>query len=216
MNRAFTFLLFLVTSSFAGEPYRVKDAGNNNLELITPYGTKYIVGDFSHEGQLNYRLTIPLSELKPEPSPTPTPDPNAPAGPSAVNVAPLAPRELSSIEEHEIERTKKIKITETTEEILPPRKAPEGPPRVIVEYDDTDRFVLEANRLYNRGKFYESANVIEELLRKNPTYVRGWIMKGSVMHMQGQRDLAKKAWQQALSLDPQNPEIKSILKSYTK
>jgi tetratricopeptide (TPR) repeat protein len=82
------------------------------------------------------------------------------------------------------------------------------------QLENTDQLVLKANELYNRGKFKEAADYVEELLRRDPKHVRGWIMKGSLMHALGQKDLARKSWQQALELEPNNPQIKNILGSY--
>lgn len=79
------------------------------------------------------------------------------------------------------------------------------------QMENTDQLVLKANELYNRGKFKEALAYVEELLMRDPKHVRGWIMKGSLMHVQGQNDLAKEAWQHALDLDPNNSQIKAIL-----
>jgi len=87
----------------------------------------------------------------------------------------------------------------------------EEPRKIIVEYDESDRLILEANRLYNRGKYFEATTYVDQLLRKKPDYARGWIMKGSLMFVQKQNDLAKKAWEKALELEPENGEVKAML-----
>ncbi len=86
--------------------------------------------------------------------------------------------------------------------------------RAMQDYDDTDRLVLEANHLYNQGRFYDASNVVEEILKRNPKYVRALLMKGSLMYVQGQKDLAKKAWEEASLLQPGDKEIKGIMERY--
>lgn len=81
-------------------------------------------------------------------------------------------------------------------------------------YDDTDKLVLEANRLYNQGRYYDSTLVVEAIIKKNPKYSRAWLMKGSLMYVQGQKDLAKKAWEEALALSPNDAEIRTALERY--
>ena len=76
---------------------------------------------------------------------------------------------------------------------------------------DDDQLILEANRFYNDGKFEESLKFVEELLRRSPGTVRGWVMKGSLLHVLGQKDMARKSWQHALELDPSNQQIQNIL-----
>jgi len=93
-------------------------------------------------------------------------------------------------------------------------RKPNAIPDTPSEYDSTDRLILEANHLYNRGKFYEASVYVEELIRKNPGFVRAWVMKGSLLYVQGYSDLAKKAWAQAAQLDPADPQVKDILKRY--
>lgn len=170
-------------------------------ELVTPYGIKEIVGDMGANGNMNYRIEFPLEDLKPPTQPEMSRSPSSPeneeweewtdeeetASGGSENSCHKENREMSSL-----------------------------PPKVVVEYDDADRYVVEANRLYNRGKFYDATAVVEELLRKKPDHVRGWVMKGSLMKVQGQKDLAKSAYEQALKLDPNNLELKKLVENNKK
>jgi len=81
-------------------------------------------------------------------------------------------------------------------------------------YDDTDRLVLEANHLYNQARYFDATLIVENILKKNPKYVRAWLMKGSLMYVQGQKDLAKKAWDEAVNLAPQDQEVRMVLERY--
>lgn len=179
-------------SSPQQQAYQVVPNGNN-LELITPYGRRILFGDQALKKAGNYRFEIPLSELRP-----PAVEAEKPAAPPSPTViyAPMG-REPAS-EKNETPNPN-------------PPAAPVTPPRVVVEYDNSDRLILEANRLYNRGKYYEAALTVEELLVKRPELPRAWVMKGSLMYVQGQRDLAKNAWQKALELDPENKEVQNFL-----
>jgi len=77
---------------------------------------------------------------------------------------------------------------------------------------DVSSLIVEANRLYNQGDFRHALGYVDEVNQREPQNVRGWIMKGSLMHVMGHRDLAKQAWQKALELDPANQQIQRILK----
>ena len=55
---------------------------------------------------------------------------------------------------------------------------------------------------------------METILKKNPKYVRGWLMKGSLMYVQGQKDLAKKAWDEAVTISPDDTEVRTALERY--
>lgn len=79
------------------------------------------------------------------------------------------------------------------------------------EMPQNDSLILKANELYNKGKFLEAFSYVEELLRRDHKNVRGWIMKGSLLHVTGQKDLAILAWKEAANIDPDNQEIKKIL-----
>ena len=78
--------------------------------------------------------------------------------------------------------------------------------------EDESTLIVEANRLYNEGKFTDSLKYVDEIIRRNPKNMRGWVMKGSLMHVMGQKDLARDAWQKAHEIDPKNEEIGRILK----
>jgi tetratricopeptide (TPR) repeat protein len=81
-------------------------------------------------------------------------------------------------------------------------------------YDYGDRMVVEVNHLYNLGKYYEASVWVEELIRKRPKYTRAYIMKGSLMWVQGHKDIAKKTWEEALNLEPNNDEVKTLLERF--
>lgn len=197
----FTFFSCLLFAD-SNENYRVHETPAG-IELITPYGKKLIMGDYAPDGGFNYNISIPMSEIKPLTTPTPsaTPQPQSPT----VMMMPGFPGQGGTINENTT-----VTVTKKIEE---ERREPASPipPKIIVEYDETDRMVLEANRLYNKKKFYDSTQVVEEILRRKPDYTRAWVMKGSLMYAQKQPDLAKKAWQQALLLEPNNEQVKSLL-----
>ncbi len=164
------------------EELKVRQNGNN-IEVVTPYGKRMIFGDQGFKQAHDYKLEIPLDELRP-------PKPKTVAAPPPE---PAKPERIVATEEPK------------------PEPPAETPPKVVLEYDYSDRLVLEANRLYNRRKFYEATITVDELLTRRPDYPRGWVMKGSLMYVQGQRDLAKSAWERALELDPENAQVKQYL-----
>lgn len=80
--------------------------------------------------------------------------------------------------------------------------------------DSEEMLVVQANRLYQENKISESLQFVEELLRRNPGHIRGWMMKGSLMHTLGHKDFAKQAWDKAAELDPSNEQMKNVKESY--
>jgi hypothetical protein len=174
--------------------YQVIPNGNN-LELVTPYGRRILFGDRGLKDARGYRIEIPLSELRPPEKAKPDSD--------------LSEEKLRELLKEKDRREQEEK--DRAEKESAARKRDLASQRMIVEYDDTDRLILEANRLYNRGKYYEASLTVEEILSKKPELPRAWVMKGSLMFVQGQKDLAKNAWQKALELDPANSQVKAYL-----
>ncbi|MGE4233684.1 MAG: tetratricopeptide repeat protein [Bacteriovoracia bacterium] len=86
-------------------------------------------------------------------------------------------------------------------------------PKSPSEIDDSDDLIVEANQLYYKGKFRDALKYIDEVLRRKPENVRALIMKGSLMHVLGQKDAAKKSWQKAVKLDPENKDLKTLVGS---
>ncbi len=172
--------------------YQVVPNGNN-LELITPYGKRILFGDRGLRESRGYRIEIPLSELRPP----------------ELTKAPPSPRDPASLPGDETVKKpdgdSKGDSLESPKSLALPEKA------VAPIYDDTDRLILEANRLFNRGKYYAASLTVEDLLSKRPDYARAWVMKGSLMYVQGQKDLAKVAWKKAVELDPSNEQVKAFL-----
>jgi hypothetical protein len=173
--------------------YQVVPNGNN-LELITPFGKRILFGDRGLRESRGYRIEIPLSELRP---------PEPPKVPPEREVA-STPREDAG---KNLDGAPKDESAQSSKGLALPEKNQASVPL----YDDTDRLILEANRLYNRGKFYAASLTVEDLISKRPDYARAWVMKGSLMYVQGQKDLAKTAWKKAIELDPSNEQVKAYL-----
>jgi len=177
-------ILFLISSIplQAYTSYFATESGNK-IEVIMPDGKKKIIfGELNLPSVGSYKIEIPLKSLK---EPFEIKD------------------QIKKLEEgvnDKKEEPVKTDVNEASEK------------KLIVEYDNTDRLVVEANYLFNQGRYYEATIYVEELLRKNPNFSQGWAMKGSLLYVQGYKDLAKKAYDQALKLDPNNEEVKSFLK----
>jgi tetratricopeptide (TPR) repeat protein len=202
--KAAALLMGIACASAIAAGWKIREGKDGATELYTPYGVKEVVGELAPTGTASYRVEIPLEDFKPEP----TPDSEKKSAGEEKH------QRWETIIEKEI--TKTVPGEGNTCTNCDKREPASVPPRVIVEYDDSDRYVVEANRLYNRGKFYDATNVVEELLRKKPDHVRGWVMKGSLMHVQGHKELAKAAYQTAFKLDPNNEEIKKLVEKYYK
>lgn len=216
--KAVFYILFFSFIAFGVEEYEFKaKEQENQLVIKTPWGEKTVVGDY---GMGEYRLEIPIEDLEPdyikkkrlmgkgggEGGGT-----NSENNNNTINSTNST--NSNTVESAKEKETiiKETRFLNGDADFIGPKPLP---PKVTVEYDDSDRLVLEANRLFNRRKFDEALSTIDELLRRKPNYIRGWIMKGSVMYVRGHKDLAKTAWNQALTLDPNNEDVKSILEKY--
>lgn len=178
--------------------FKVRETGNK-IEVTSPWGVKSYETEFNLGAMKHYKIEIPLEDLRP--------------AMKAQMDRPESPRELASTPGAPGSVTGSCENPRGNPSEYADRK-PNAIPDTPSEYDSTDRLILEANHLYNRGKFYEASVYVEELIRKNPGFVRAWVMKGSLLYVQGYSDLAKKAWAQAATLDPADPQVKDILKRY--
>lgn len=193
----------------SADDYQVRESAAN-LELRTPWGKKNISGDFSPSAVGSYRFEIPISDLKPDAK---AKDENGEVSKSFQDV-----RITNSYDPSGLEKLGKLRDSEPEkrEPASTPTPGPTPPARLVIEYDDTDRLVLQANRLFNLGKYFDASLVVDELVRKRPEFVRGWVMKGSLLKVQGYNDLALKAWERALVLEPGNKEIRGLAGTMTK
>jgi hypothetical protein len=79
------------------------------------------------------------------------------------------------------------------------------------DYLDVSSLAVEANRLYSVGQFKASLGFVEEILKREPNSLRGWSMRGSLMHVLGHADIAKASWKKALQLDPKNENLRKLV-----
>jgi len=219
MKRNWPLILVSLISvhTFAADQFSVKESGDN-LELVTPWGTKTLVGDIGFKNNGNYRIEIPLEDLRPVfPSkPTPAEAEEKPDEPPKKKLTKKEPKASEASEDDDDDSTDEPEEPKAKQpnKDRQPQSIPQIASPLTVEYDDTDKLVLEANHFYNQGRYFEATEDVEEILRKKPDYVRGWIMKGSLMYVQNQKDIAKKAWEKAQTLEPENAQVKSLLERY--
>jgi tetratricopeptide (TPR) repeat protein len=194
-----SFMLAWGTNPIPEIGFKVRETGNK-LEVTSPWGVKSYETEFNLGAMKHYKIEIPLEDLRP--------------AMKAQMDRPESPREIASVPGSSAATV--VGSCENPRGTQPEyaERKPNAIPDTPSEYDSTDRLILEANHLYNRGKFYEASVYVEELIRKNPGFVRAWVMKGSLLYVQGYSDLAKKAWAQAAALDPADPQVKDILKRY--
>ncbi len=167
----------------------------NQLELKTPYGTIHIPTGFG--ANMPYRLSIPVEQLK--------------KGGTVVEDAAKAPEKAEEPGKTGPGAAPTLFPAPSPALGMNPGSPP-GPTTVVV--DDADSLVVDANRLFNRRRFYEALTVVDQLLRKRPAYTRGWLMKGSLLLVQGHKELAIKAWSKAKEIEPENQEVLSVLEKY--
>jgi tetratricopeptide (TPR) repeat protein len=90
-----------------------------------------------------------------------------------------------------------------------------GDPAAVHNFKtDVDALLLQANDSFLASEPKAALGAVEQALDASPNNVRALMMKGSLMHVLGERDMAKKSWQKALALDPANQEIRKVLEKY--
>lgn len=219
-------LLVLPCSSSYSErgEYKVQEKGNQ-LEVTSPWGKKTYTSATRLDVMKNYRIAIPIRDLMPvgaEESWDDWYDPDDWFDNEAAAKFDEAGAGTSTTTNN-VTNAQGQPIT--INNILPPGVTPTPTPSPTpaekkaeaekeAEIDDTARLVVEANRFYNQGKYYEAQLYVEEVLRKKPKFVRAWIMKGSLLWVQGHKDLAQEAWQSVLAFDPENKQIKDLMMRY--
>lgn len=195
------------------EDFKAKEVGGR-LEINSPYGVKIFTSDFDLEHAHNYKIEIPLKDFRP-------PEGEQPKDKAADTTSPERALSSSEEEEEEEDDSKDESVAKEDEEEDDEENedaSPKKKKRKIVEVEDTTddvgRLVYEANHFFNQGKFYEAMAHVDELTKRRPDFVRGWIMKGSLLYVQGEKNLAKEAWEKALEIEPGNVEIKNYLSRY--
>lgn len=79
---------------------------------------------------------------------------------------------------------------------------------------DYDALAYKGLILYDLGDL-EGLELIEKIIEQHPEYARGYQLKGNILHQQRKFQLAKIAFEKALSLDKRNPDfIESITQIY--
>lgn len=175
-------------------PYRVYEMPERT-DLLAPDGRRrQIYGNFGPDGQGSYRVEIPVAALKP--TETPTIATTAPAKEAAAAATPTAT----------------ASPTATSVACAPtPTEAPKRKTASDETLGDIDPLVVKANRLFNQRKYVEASEYVDEILRRRPDYVRGWLMRGSLHQVLGHRDLAEAAWARAKELSGDDPAVTRAL-----
>ncbi|MBI1860717.1 MAG: hypothetical protein HYR96_07360 [Deltaproteobacteria bacterium] len=196
---------------WAPPEYKVEEQGNN-LILITPDGRRILWGDHNLPSERAYEFEIPLSELA-EDTIKKTPD-RAPTSLPPQNLPSPSPTPFYDVDWDWEEPDEEIVIAPTPSPTPVVVASPTPTPSPVVEFDESDGLILKANRLFHKGRYYEAALYVDEILRKHPTHLRAWLMKGSALYKMGQKDMAQKAWQQAQTLDTEKKVTQGILERY--
>jgi hypothetical protein len=201
-------------------PYRVYEMPERT-DLLTPEGVrKQVYGNFGPNGQGSYRVDIPLAALRP----TETPTPASTAPPLSVSEEPPTAAAMATPAAATESEKMSIAAATPTATVLPTptavacattpaaqRETAALGRRDVEALGDIDPLVVRANRLYNQRRYVEASQFVDEILRRRPDYVRGWLMRGSLHHVLGHRDLAAEAWQKARELAGDDPDIRPAL-----
>jgi len=170
-------------------PYRVYEMPERT-DLLTPEGgRKQVYGNFGPDGQGSYRIEIPLAALKPSPTPTLAPPIPAPTQVRTEGPTPV-PTQVPAA------------LPTPTVVVCAPTPTSEAKRKTASDdsYGDIDPLVVKANHLFNQRRFVESSEYVDEVLRRRPDYVRGWLMRGSLHKVLGHQDLAATAFAKAKEL----------------
>ncbi len=185
----------------ASGPYRIYEMPERT-DLLTPEGgRKQVYGNFGPDGQGSYRIEIPLEALKPSPTPTPTPT-LAPPTPAPTQPRTEGPTPIPTQIPSAAPTATATPLPTPTVVVCAPTPTSEAKRKTASDdsYGDIDPLVVKANHLFNQRRFVESSEYVDEVLRRRPDYVRGWLMRGSLHKMLGHQDLAAAAFAKAKEL----------------
>lgn len=88
-----------------------------------------------------------------------------------------------------------------------------APPALNFEAD-TNQLLTKANEAYVAAEFPRALSLVETALTRAPQNLRALMMKGSLLHLSGQKSAARETWRKAQELDPANPEIIRVLEKF--
>lgn len=88
-------------------------------------------------------------------------------------------------------------------------------PEAVHNFDvNVDELVNRADLAFQSSDYKGALETVQSALERSPKNVRALMMQGSLLHLLGNRESAKKSWEKALALDPANEEIRRVLEKY--
>lgn len=93
----------------------------------------------------------------------------------------------------------------------PPRKRRRKPFNPVREAQST-RYLIKARKSYFDGEYDRALDHILQALAKNPDNAQAYAMLGSLYYAMSWNSLAVKYWNISLELDPDNKELKKLVK----
>lgn len=87
----------------------------------------------------------------------------------------------------------------------------EMPKNSAFNVESTKELLYLANQAYYDSKTKDALFYVNEILRRDQKHERAWIMKGSLMHLMNEKELALKYWNRALKINPTNQQLQKML-----
>ncbi len=113
------------------------------------------------------------------------------------------------------ENVRDFEVTMPVEALYPEKPVASGDPAAMHNFKtDTEALIRGANEAFLASDFKGALGHVNQILEVAPGNVRALMMKGSLMHLMGDKQLAKESWKKALELDPANREISRLLEKY--
>ena len=78
--------------------------------------------------------------------------------------------------------------------------------------DEILAYLTEAQSLFYQGQYHEALTVLQKSIEKKPT-ASAYAIGGSIYYVNGDTPKAVQAWEMALKLNPDMPEIKEMIAS---
>lgn len=73
--------------------------------------------------------------------------------------------------------------------------------------------IVVAQQLFYRRDYLGALQATEQAIERQPDFALAWALKGSLYYKMGRKDEARTAWQKALELDPDMPDVRATLNS---
>lgn len=84
---------------------------------------------------------------------------------------------------------------------------PSNPPQAPKEPPPIDSILVQADRLYNEGKYEEALSLLDQAEKQSPQNPQLLSMKGSLYYVMDWKESAARYWQKSVAINPNQPDV---------